>query len=102
MSKFIPYLNNGTNIVLSRLKNFIKCVFFRKNFVLIFFEKSNLVFVLEFLDDKGKTKVKISNIELLPHKTMEFSYIDINEDLTKMILVNGELDEKYYISLQEK
>ena len=76
-------------------ENYPKFIIFRKNYILFFLQKSQIVITFEIFEDVGELKIKIINIELLAHKLNENSHIDIDEDLTKMILVNGEIDEKY-------
>ena len=70
---------------------FIEC---RKNFVMFFMQKTQIVITFEIFDDIGEPKIKLSNIELLAHKFNENSCLNIDDDLTKMILVNSEFDEK--------
>ena len=82
-------------ISLNSNENYPKFIICRKNFILFFLQKSQVVIIFELVEESGEPKIKISSIELLSHKLNENSHVDINEDLTKMILINGELDEKY-------
>ena len=39
-------------------------------------------------------KITIRKIDYLEHQLADFSYITIDEEMTKMILINGEFDER--------
>ena len=76
-------------------ENYPKFIICRKNYVLYFLQKCQIVIIFELFEEIGDPKIKIVNIELLSHKLNENCVIEINDDLTKMILINGESDEKY-------
>ena len=94
IDEFVPNLGNN-KVVLNKFENYIKFIICRGNFILIFLSKSEILIFFELVEIKNETKLRISNIELLSQKIMDNSYINIDDNLTKMIIVNGELDEKY-------
>ena len=82
-------------LVVNSVENYPKFIICRKNFILFFLQRSQIVIIFELIEENSEPKIKISYIELLSHKLMDNCYIDIDDDLSKMILINGELDEKY-------
>ena len=48
-----------------------------------------------------KMKVIAVAIKVMTRKIMHNCYISMNDKLTKMILINGDLDEKNYFSLHK-
>jgi hypothetical protein len=75
--------------------NFAKFIICRKNLVLLFLNKTQLVISFEITEENSEPKIKVNYIDLLAHKILENCHIDINDELTKMVMINGELDEKY-------
>jgi hypothetical protein len=53
------------------------------------------VISFEITEENSEPKIKVNYIDLLAHKILENCHIDINDELTKMVMINGELDEKY-------
>ena len=101
MLEFLP--NFGTkNIVLNKYENYPKYIISRNNFMIFFLSKSNMLIIFEFIEDKNEIKIKLSNIELIPQKIEDNCFIYIDEDLTKMIMVTGELDEKNSYTLNKQ
>ena len=84
-----------SKITVNSSENYPKCIICRKNLILFFLHKTQIVITFQFDEENSEPKIKIANIELLSHKLNEFSHIDIDDDLSKMILINGEIDEKY-------
>ena len=56
-----------------------------------FLQKSQIVLIFDFFEDE---KITIRKIDYLQHHLADLSYVTIDEKMTKMILVNGEFDEK--------
>ena len=84
---------NKLNI--NSFENYPKFIICRKNFVLFFLQKTQIVIIFELIEENEQTKIKIVSIDILAHKLNETSYVEVDEQLTKMILINGEIDEKY-------
>ena len=84
-----------SKITVNSSENYPKFIICRKNLILFFLHKTQIVITFQFDEENSEPKIKIANIELLSHKLNEFSHIDIDDDLSKMILINGEIDEKY-------
>ena len=82
-------------ITVNSSENFSKFIICRKNLILFFLQKSQIVITFEFIEENSESKIKVINIDQLNHKIMENSYIDVDDELTKMIIINGEFDEKY-------
>ena len=97
IDEFVPNFGNN-KVILNKFENYIKFILCRGNFILIFLSKSEVLIFFELVEIKNETKLRISNIELLSQKIMDNSYITIDDNLTKMVIVNGELDEKYLSS----
>ena len=97
IDEFVPNFGNN-KVILNKFENYIKFILCRGNFILIFLSKSEILIFFELVEIKNETKLRISNIELLSQKIMDNSYITIDDNLTKMVIVNGELDEKYLSS----
>ena len=93
MLEFIPNLGKE-KIKLNKHENYPKYIISRKNFVILFLSKCQILIIFEFVEVKNEIKIKISNIELIPHRIGENCNIYIDNDLTKMIITIGELDEK--------
>ena len=73
--------------------NYPKYIFTRNKFILFFLQKSQIVLIFEFIGDE---KITIKKIDYLEHQLTDYSYITIDEQMTKMILINGEYDERLY------
>ena len=71
--------------------NYPKFVFSRKNFILYFLQKSQIILIFEFV---GEEKITIRKIDYLEHQLEDFCYIIIDESMTKMILLNGDYDDR--------
>ena len=71
--------------------NYPKFIFCRKNFILYFLQKSQIILIFEFV---GEEKITIRKIDYLEHQLSDFCYITIDEEMTKMILINGDYDER--------
>ena len=99
--EFIPNFNKE-QITLNKSENYPKYIFSNENFIFIFLSKTHIIMVLEFVDVKGDDKIKISNIELLTHKIMDNSYINLDNNLSQMLLITGEIDEKNLFSLNKQ
>ena len=83
-------------LVVNPEENYSKFIFCRKNFVLFFLQKTQIAIIFEFVfvGENNEAKIRISSIEPLSHKLMENCHIDIDEEFSKMILINGEFDSK--------
>ena len=88
---FISSKIDKTKLEISPEINYPKFIFSRKNFILYFLEKCQIVLIFEFV---GEEKITIRKIEYLEHSLTDFSYITIDDEMTKMILINGEYDER--------
>ena len=88
---FISNKIDKTKLVVDSENNFPKYIFARKKFILFFLQKSQLVLIFEFM---GEEKITIRKIDYLEHQLTDYSYITIDEKMTKMILINGEYDER--------
>lgn len=71
--------------------NYPKFIFCRKNYILYFLQKSQIVLIFEFV---GEEKITIRKIDYLQHQLADFCYITIDEEMTKMFLINGDYDER--------
>ena len=88
---FISNKIDKTKLVVDSENNFPKYIFARKKFILFFLQKSQLVLIFEFM---GEEKITIRKIDYLEHQLTDYAYITIDEKMTKMILINGEYDER--------
>ena len=91
--EFMPNFENE-KISLNILENYPKFIISRGNFILIFLLKSQIVFIFEFIENKNETKIKLSNMELISHKIIDNCCINIDNELSKMLMITGESDEK--------
>ena len=101
MIEFIPNFNKE-QITLNKCENYPKYIFSKENFIFIFLSKTQILITFEFVEIKNEDKIKISNIELLPHKIIDNSYINIENNLSHMLLVTGEIDEKNLFSINKQ
>ena len=85
-------------ITLNKTDNYPSLIICRNNFIFIFLKKTEILVIFELIDVKNEPKIKISNIELLSHKIIDNYYISMNNDITKMIFISGDLDEKALLS----
>ena len=69
-------------IVVNPEENYSKFIFCRKNFVLFFLQKTQIVIIFEFIfvGENNEAKIRILSIEPLTQKLMENCHIDIDED----------------------
>ena len=95
-SKFLPNLEkNNTKNNLDKEQNYVKYIICKKNLIFIFLAQSPVFIILEFLNNEEGEKIKVLNIDLLTHKLNDYSRVDITDDITNMILINGELEDNY-------
>ena len=88
------YISNKidkTKLTIDSENNYPKYIFTRNKFILFFLQKSQIVLIFEFIGDE---KITIKKIDYLEHQLTDYSYITIDEQMTKMILINGEYDER--------
>ena len=101
MPETSEYLQNLTkndlNKSINKEENYIKFIISRKNFLFIFLNQSEAFIILEFIETDNEEKIKVINIDSLSHKLQENCRIDITEDINKMILTNGELEDYNYL-----
>ena len=98
---FIPNFGKD-KISLNKYENYVKCIFSRNDFILIFLSKSQIVISFELIEVKFENKIKISNIELLSQKINDYCYINIDNNLTNMLLIAGELADKNSFTISKK
>ncbi len=92
---FISSKIDVNKISVNSSDNFTKFIICRKNLVIFFLQKTQIVITFEIVEENSEPKIKIKHIDLLSHKILENSYIDVDDELKKMIIINGEFDEKY-------
>ena len=85
---FIPNFDLN-NLHLDKNENYPNHIICRGNFILLFCRNTEFIIVLQSLEEKNETKIKISNIELLSHKINEFSDFYVDDKLTQMIIISG-------------
>ena len=90
--------NSSNKFSLNKFENYPTIIINKNNFIFVFLQKTEIFIIFELVEIKSETKVKITNIDILSHKIMDFCYINMNDSLTKMLLINGDLDEKYFYS----
>ena len=88
---FISSKIDKTKLEINSEENYPKFIICRKNYIMYFLQKSQIVLIFDFFEDE---KITIRKIDYLQHHLADLSYVTIDEKMTKMILVNGEFDEK--------
>ena len=88
---FISSKIDKSKLEITPENNYPKYIFSRKNFIIIFLAKSQLVLIFEFVDEE---KITIRKIDHLEHQLADNCYITIDEQMNKMILINAEFDDK--------
>jgi len=88
---FISNKIDKSKLEITSENNYPKYIFSRKNFIIFFLQKSQLVLIFEFVDEE---KITIKKIDYLEHQIADNCYITIDEQMNKMILINAEFDDK--------
>ena len=88
---FISNKIDKSKLEITSENNYPKYIFSRKNFIIFFLQKSQIVLIFEFVDEE---KITIKKIDYLEHQLADNCYIIIDEQMNKMILINAEFDDK--------
>ena len=92
-------------------RNYIKYIISRDKYVLLFIERSQIVIIMEFIENESKCndednqqlpKIKVTSIDKIEHEIKSKCSIGINSNLTRMLIVNGESIYKFYDLLSKK